>query len=385
MAKIRNVEINKTKYGTYALHFTNNEGRMRRISAGKDRINAQRLAVKFSDWLLEGKDPEKEIQKMRQEEASMKMTLREFYPEYMHRHGNHQSKSMKVIYSNRFKNIDRCESIAGVPLCEISRQDVLLFMHSRQNDINPKTGRIDSNATINREYSMIRAMLNKAVDWGYLQHNPANRISLLEEAPKRNVTLTPDQAAALLQDLRYPTRDIFRFSIYSGFRIQNILSLTIEQIQYKKIDGESIAEISLCVKMGRWEIFPVCSYAVDILKRNIGSRKSGYVFINHNTGTRFKDIHKSFNVAVRKLNVKVNNSFLRIHDLRHVLPTWLHQEGVGDDTIREALGHRDIATTDRYITRNRSSVARVFPKIPEIPEIDEKTEYNMKIVGKKTG
>ena len=70
MAKIKPVRIVKTKYCTYSLHFTNPDGRRRRLSIGKEYQYAQRLAVRFSDWLLEGKDPESEIEQAQKTESA---------------------------------------------------------------------------------------------------------------------------------------------------------------------------------------------------------------------------------------------------------------------------------------------------------------------------
>ena len=80
MAKINTVRIVKTKYGTYSLHFKNPDGVRRRPSVGKDYQNAQRLAVKFSDWLIEGKDPECEMENALITERSKRISLRELYP-----------------------------------------------------------------------------------------------------------------------------------------------------------------------------------------------------------------------------------------------------------------------------------------------------------------
>ena len=80
MAKQNIVKILKTKYGTYSLHFTNPDGRRRRLSVGGEYTNAQRIAVRFNDWLMEGKYPERELERSRQDERSRNMTLRTFFP-----------------------------------------------------------------------------------------------------------------------------------------------------------------------------------------------------------------------------------------------------------------------------------------------------------------
>ena len=98
MAKIKPVRIKKTEYDTYSLHFTNPSGKMRRISAGPDYQHAQRLASQFLNWLIEEKDPEFELEKIQKTKTDRSITLREFYPIFMKRHGIHQSMNMRSSY-----------------------------------------------------------------------------------------------------------------------------------------------------------------------------------------------------------------------------------------------------------------------------------------------
>ena len=77
----------KESYGTYSLHFINPDGRRRRLSVGKDLQTAQRLSVKFTDWLMEGKDPEREHERTKNREQAHSITIKEFYPKFFERHG----------------------------------------------------------------------------------------------------------------------------------------------------------------------------------------------------------------------------------------------------------------------------------------------------------
>ena len=57
MAKLKTtVRIVQTRYKTYALHYYNPDGCRRRLAVGRDYQQAQRLAVKFQDLILDGKD-----------------------------------------------------------------------------------------------------------------------------------------------------------------------------------------------------------------------------------------------------------------------------------------------------------------------------------------
>ena len=108
--------------------------------------------------------------------------------------------------------------------------------------------------------------------------------------------------------------------------------MKIESIHFH--DLSETADVELLLKGGRLERFPLGTQAIGVLKRLIRDRDEGFVFINPVTKTRYVSIHKSFNKAVRKLNLTVNNTKLRFRNLRHVFCTWLLRKGVSIDAIR---------------------------------------------------
>ena len=368
MAQFKPVRIVKTEYGTYSLHFTTPAGRRRRISVGKNYEYVQRLAVRFNDWLIEGKEPEAEFGRVRQQEQMQRVTVRDFFPLFMERHGHTKSNSMQDSYHSSFKNVCRCSQIADAPLGRIVKRDVVDYMSLRM-----RTDGVSA-ATVNREAAFLKCMMSRAHEWDILPDNQLKGLKLFKEAPMREVMLTPEQAAALMQELPSPVDMIVAFAGYSGFRKENILGLRIENVRfYDIIPGDaasSAGEALLSVKGGRIERFPIGILAVELLKREIGDRKEGYVFINSQTGTRYTTINKTFDRAVRRLGYTVNGTKLRFHDLRHAFSTWLHQAGVSLDDLKELMGHKHISTTKRYTTVNRVALGSVLDLMPRIGTVE---------------
>ncbi|MBW2059833.1 MAG: site-specific integrase [Deltaproteobacteria bacterium] len=363
MAKLKPARVVKTKYNTYALHFYSPNGRRRRLTVGSDPQMAQRLSMKFTDWLLEGKDPEVELEQAKKKGQVKAITLRDFYPTFMKNHGVHQSRSMQELYRYSFKNLSRCKELVDVPMVSISKRLMLEYMNARVEQDGVKA------ATVNREAAFVKGMLSRAVEWGFLNSNPLQGLRLFKEADKREVDITPEQIKSLVKKLPDQLGDIVEFAVYTGFRKENILGLRIEDIQFDDANGNGRAV--LVVKGGRREFFPLGNLAVRVLKRAIGKRTAGYVFINPRTGDRYRSINKSFDRAVRKLGLLVNGTKLRFHDLRHVFATWLHKEGVTLDVLRSLLGHRQRATTDRYTSFDRMSFGKMLDLMPEISEQDK--------------
>lgn len=363
MCKLRGVRVVKTKYGTYSLHYTNIYGKRRRLSVGSDENFAYRRANQFEGWILEGKDPERELQRIKQEEKAKQITLKEFFSEYMQRHGPHLSDRTKTHYRFRFKMISKCQEIRDCPLANITKRMVLDYMNRRIS----KDG--VSNATANREASFLKSVLMRGVEYDYLQFNPLSRLRLLPEASKREVNLSRDQAKALIEALPAGVDLIVEFALYTGIRKENILSLKIDQLQLN--DGDQyrlgpVGEIELLAKGNKRLRLPLSQQAVDVLRRVIGNRAQGYTFLNPLTKDRYYDINYSFDKAVEKVGLKVNGGKFRFHDLRHAFATLLHKEGVGLDTIRLLLGHNDLSTTDQYTTYDISRTAQALNHLPKL-------------------
>lgn len=362
MVNISSVRILK-RGRNYQIYYHNLIGERRRLSAGNNLQNAQRIAVRFNDWLLEGREPEIELKKSHQ--INQLISIKSLFPMFMERHGNLRSRKTQASYYNSFKNICRCPELVDNEISLVTKGLVLDYMHQRIKKDGVTT------ATVNREAAFLKCMFAKAVEWDVIANNILHRLKLLPEAEKRDVYLSVEQAKELINELYFPLDNIVEFAIYTGFRRENILNLRIEPVRFH--ETTSTAEVELVVKGGKKKPFPLSSLAVEVLKRAIGDRKEGYVFINLKTQTRYVSIHKTFDKVVRKLGLTVNGTKFRFHDLRHVFATWLHREGVSLDALRTLLGHRDRATTDRYTTIDIPTVGDLLNRMPRIREQKQKS------------
>jgi len=280
----------------------------------------------------------------------------------MERHGGTRSASMQRNYQASFLNFCRCPGFDGVGIGAITKAQVLDFMHARvkQDGVCP--------ATANKDVAVLKCLLSCAVEWDILERNPLQGLKLFPVRSKRDVRMTVQEAKRLIEVLPSPVSEIVEFAIYTGFRKENVLSLKIEQVRFYDL-GEG-GEADLLTKGGRTEAFPLSPLAADVIRRVIGDRKEGYVFLSPVTGTRYVSIHHTFNRAVRSLGLNVvNGTKLRIHDLRHAFANWLYEDGVTLDNLRSLLGHKDRSTTDMYVTVERLRLGRkVFARFPDLRE-----------------
>jgi len=328
----------------WQIDFINPEGQRRQLTAGYTRESAERRRIKFASWLIDGKNPEIELEKERKEQDLQTITLRELFPVFMDRHGRNRSLKTQESYGNSFGNICRCPQLADARLGTINQATVLDYMNARirQDGVKP--------ATVNREKAFLSVLFTKAVVWGYLDRNSLEGMENFKESKKRDVELNLEQAAQLIEAL--PTREvknIVAFAIYSGLRLEAILDLRIKDVNF--LNSGSVSRVLVKDKGGDKAERILSKQATEILRTSMGKRMAGHVFINPRTGKRFHSRMGSFDRAVRKLGLTaMDGSKLRFHDLRHVYGNWLHRAGVSLDELRVLYGHRHRSTTDRYIT-----------------------------------
>ena len=344
----------------WQIDYVNPDGIRRQLAAGHSKSGAERLRIKFVSWLIDNKDPEIELIKERTSHRQQAVNIRELFPIFMDRHGRNRSSKMQVSYNNSFRNVCRCPQLADAPLVKIEQGLVQDYLNARirQDGIKP--------ASANREKAFLSVLLKKAVSWGYLEYNSLDGMESFREPRKRDVELSPEQAANLIEALPATgIKQIVAFAIYTGLRLEAILDLRIEDIRMH--DSTSISMAIVQDKGGDRVERILSKHATRIIKSLVAERKTGHVFINPQTGKRYQGRMGSFDRAVKKLRLQARDgSKLRFHDLRHIYGNWLHRAGVSLDELRVLYGHRDRATTDRYVTPDLNAISKKLSLQPKI-------------------
>ncbi len=207
-----------------------------------------------------------------------------------------------------------------------------------------KNGKPLSNASINREVSILRKMFNIAIDNGWANENPclARKVGPLRESTKRERFLTADEEHCILklcagsQDYLKP---ILICALHTGMRKSEILNL-----KWKNVDLNNGYILVTKTKSGKNRNNPTSS----VLKKELfiikQYNKSSYVFINQTTQVPFNNINKGFKAILKKANIEG----LVFHDLRHTAATRMVASGIDLIVVQDILGHSDIRTTMRY-------------------------------------
>lgn len=231
-------------------------------------------------------------------------------------------------------------------LHEITCQGIELYMQKRTQEVK--------NASVNRELALLRHMLNKAIDWGYLKFNPAQRVKPLKEPPGRDRHLSDSERERLLDACTGTLKAIVLTALLTGMRKGELENLT-----WDDVDLECVEIALKRTKNNEKRYIPISSELYPVLEslRNENPH-SCYVFSKPD-GTAYGNCRKGFESACKRAGIKD----FRFHDLRHTFASSLVMEGVDLRTVQELMGHKSIAMTTRYSHVSRPHLRAAVEKI----------------------
>jgi integrase len=196
-----------------------------------------------------------------------------------------------------------------------------------------RTGRDLKRGSVNRELSILRAMLRLAADedCGYLEKAP--RVKLEREDQGRLRFLSDHECERLLAECRKSGQPLLYtivvIALNTGMRKSEILGLEWDRIDVSR----GVLQLEETKNGTRREI-PMNQAVYDVLS---ALPKSGRRLFP-------SSIRRAFENAVERAGVKD----FRFHDLRHTFASWLTMKGRPLREVQELLGHKSIYMTQRY-------------------------------------
>ncbi len=234
-----------------------------------------------------------------------------------------------------------------------------------------------SNATLNRDIGVLKSLMTKAVEWGFIKENPLKSLKLfkIDRAPKvrylsfeeetrlrqalveRDNQLKQDRKSgnqwreergyALFPEFREEEfcdylMPMVLLSINTGLRQGELFNLNWNMVD---LSEESIIISGDITKNNNSRYIPLNDEALNIMKQlyKKSDLKNGLVFPSKNNQP-FNNVKRSWSSILKKAQI----TQFRWHDLRHHFASKLVMAGIDLNTVRELLGHSDIKMTLRY-------------------------------------
>lgn len=231
-------------------------------------------------------------------------------------------------------------------------------------------------ASANRNITRLKGLLSRAVEWGLLEVHPLAKVRRLKVDQRGRVRyLTGDEEQALraalnareevirseresantwrtarrqelLPDLRGVTfadhlKPLVLLSINTGMRRGEVFNLTWADVN---LAGKVLTVEGETSKSGQTRHILLNREALSVLEawKEQGA-PAGYVFPGKD-GKRLDNVKRSWDGLLKAAAVDA----FRWHDLRHTFASKLVMAGVPLNTVRELLGHSDLAMTLRY-------------------------------------
>jgi integrase len=271
-------------------------------------------------------------------------------------------------------------TIGSVPLASLTPQKVRAASSRWSGSAQTRAGTL----------RLLRAAMRQAVADRRIEHDPTAGIPYPRAKRHEPVTLTAEQAKHLMAVVRGERfAPILAVSLGLGVRRGEALGLRVQDVDLAagtvtiakslryippsmRSEGEDPYRLT-GTKTGETRVVPLPAFVADALRERLAERErerkaakvwaaNDAVFCSPSGNT--VPLETLYAWFVRAL-VKAGLPRMRWHDLRASTATLLIEMGVDLETVRRILGHRDIATTLRYIGQTPTALRGAADKLGE--------------------
>jgi len=353
-SKVHGLEIMVTASGHKSFKVTKKkDGKFIRVTLGGypdlSVENARKKALEVNTQLAQGVNPNEEKNQLRKE-----TTFGEFFASYMDLYSKKNKLSWKYDERevNKFLPHWFKRKISDIKNHEIRT------LHEK---VRANNGLYQANRLLER----IRAIYNKAIEWGYKGENPADNIKKFKEV-SRDRFIQPDEMPRIFEALKNEenqvTRDYIYISLYTGARKANVLAMRWDEINFTTQEWRIPK-----TKNGDALTVPLMKEAIEILKARkkqnekmkLTELQQQFVFPSIASASgHLADPKKAWNRILKE--AKVDN--LRLHDIRRTLGSYQVMTGASLPVIGKSLGHKSSQATQVYSRMNLDPVRASMEK-----------------------
>ncbi|CAH7250610.1 Integrase [Vibrio chagasii] len=308
---------------------------------------ARDLAKEKAGLVASGVDVQVQRAEERKAEVRRSLTLgkylEEHYKDYLFAMNPKTAKQSYQSIANTFA------FLADKPLEDLKAWDIQQWVTDKR-----KLGRAP--ATIEYTFNRLKAALNRAVEWEFIESHNLSSVKIAKEDNTRIRYLSESEEAALLSALAareaqlcedndaHQYADFFTplitLAMHTGMRKGEMLTLRWESVSF---ENRYLTILSENAKSKKKRTIPMNDTVLNMLSQwRAQNLNEEYVFVHEGKRVSF------FQYPWQNLLKAAGISNFRFHDLRHHFASKLVMAGVDLNVVRELLGHADLKMTLRY-------------------------------------
>jgi site-specific recombinase XerD len=238
-----------------------------------------------------------------------------------------------------------------VPLAQVSFREVDQFVESQHQHAR-------SWATINRRLNALKHFFDFCLDQQLVGGNPVKPSHFVRRGRPLPKALSREQVQRLFAQIDHPMdRALFLVMLRCGLRVSEAAQLKLEHIDW---DQQALHVVQGKGRKDRHVYLSPDAVASvqQCLAQHPGERAKGYVFWNRKRQTQrlsVKAIQKKMERYARAAGLPAS-----CHSLRHTFASNLLEHGAEVVTIRDFLGHSQIASSERYAKVSSQKVKQEY-------------------------
>jgi integrase len=317
-------------------------GRRKRERIGKSKAAAQQ---RLRD-VLKARTEERYIDK----DPARRLTLGEVSKWYL----TLPEVKAKDSYRRDTEFIRHLKRLLGesIKIKDLTLGKVESYQTTRLNEPSPRhPGENIRPATVNKEVTCLKTILNRAVRHGRLKHNPIDGAKKLPENNVRGRILTLEEFDSLLESCADHIKPLILMAYYMGMRKSEIVFLTWPEVDLRKGFIRLPAERTKTDEARNIPIHPVVKTVLQGLPKGLHTNR---VFLLN--GNPLDNIKKSFKGACQRAGI----TDFTFHDLRHCALNNLRRAGNDYFKIMAISGHKTTSCFKRYNLVTEEELGKVM-------------------------
>lgn len=206
-----------------------------------------------------------------------------------------------------------------------------------------------SGATVNRQFNTFKHFLSQCDNWKSIIRDPCKGLKRLKFVEKKKKLWSDSEVILVKDDLHVQWhKDGFFLCSRTGLRPIEICDLEWIDVDLVKNVIYPYSRKGTGDEKQRSLPIPddVASYLKEMKQRPNGRRLKRWVLENK-FGGQCRRIHLTN--AVTESVKKLGLGAVRLYGVKHTLASNLRAKGVDVETIRQTLGHTNLATTQKYL------------------------------------